>query len=191
MTVSAGARVAPAPAPALDALVHPVPLVALGVLLVNDHVLKPHHPGWLSGKLSDFAVMVLLPFLLLAAWDALRLIRPGLPPAGPKLAVACVVVSVIVFTAIELSPLGADLYRWGLGGAQWPFRSLAALFGSQAMPGLAPVALTSDVSDLMSLPAALAVLVVRPWLHGRRLSPSATVGRPGCHGGVAQWSRDS
>jgi hypothetical protein len=165
MTVSAHARVAPAPAPALDSLVHPVPLTALAVLLVNDHVLKPLHPGWLSGKLSDFAVMVLLPFLLLAAWDVVRIVRPAFPPAGPRMAVAGVVVSIVVFTAIELSPLGAELYRWGLGGAQWPFRALAALITSQPLPRLAPVALTSDVSDLLALPAALAVLPVRPWLR--------------------------
>jgi len=165
MTVSHGAHFAPAPAPALDSLLHPVPLGAVAVLLVNDHVLKPHHAGWLSGKLSDFAVMVLLPFLLLAAWDMVRLVRPALPAAGPKLAVACVVASVIAFTAIELSPLGAELYRWGLGGAQWPFRALTALVASQPLPGLAPVALTSDASDLISLPAALAVFLVRPWLR--------------------------
>jgi hypothetical protein len=165
MTEIPPARVAPAPAPALDSLVHPVPLAAFAVLVVNDHVLKVNHPGWLSGKLSDFAVMVLLPFLLLAAWDAVRLVRPTLPSAGPKMAVASVVLSVVAFTAIQLSPLGAELYRWGLGGAQWPFRALAALTASQPLPGLAPVALTSDVSDLISLPAALALLVVRPWLR--------------------------
>lgn len=30
-------------------------LIALGVLLLNDHVLKTAYPGWLTGKLSDFA----------------------------------------------------------------------------------------------------------------------------------------
>lgn len=178
MTVIPRARVAPAPAPALDSLVHPVPLAALVVLVVNDHVLKPNQPGWLSGKLSDFAVMVLLPLLLLAAWDAVRLVWPSLPSAGPKMAVACVVASVVVFTAIEVSPLGAELYRWGLGGAQWPFRTIAALIASQPLPGLAPVALTSDVSDLMSLPAAMAVLLVRPWLRRAVVGSDATPRRP-------------
>lgn len=165
MTMIGRARVTSAAAPSLDSLVHPVPLAALAVLLINDHVLKASQPGWLSGKLSDFAVMVLLPFLLLASWDVVRLVRPALPYPGPKLAIACVVAAVVVFTAIELSPLGAELYRWGLGGAQWPFRALAALVASQPLPGLAPVALTSDTSDLISLPAALAVFLVRPWLR--------------------------
>lgn len=163
MSTIARARVAPRPAPALDSLVHPVPLAALAVLLANDHVLKPNHPGWLSGKLSDFAVMVLLPFLVLAAWDVVRLVRPNLPAAGPRIAVASVVVSIVAFTVIELVPLGADLYRWGLGGAQWPFRALAAAVASQPTPGLAPVALTSDLSDLLALPTALSVLAVHPW----------------------------
>jgi hypothetical protein len=140
-----------------------VPLAALAVLVINDHVLKADQPGWLSGKLSDFAIMVLLPFLLLAAWDAVRLVRPALPSAGPRMAVVCVGVSVIAFTAIEVTPLGSEFLRWGLGGAQWPFRALAALLAAQPLSGLAPVALTSDVSDLISLPAAVAVLLVRPW----------------------------
>ncbi|OBU86335.1 hypothetical protein [Chromobacterium subtsugae] len=43
-------------------------LIALCLLLANDWWLKAAHPGWLSGKLSDFAGLALAGIVLLAAW---------------------------------------------------------------------------------------------------------------------------
>ena len=41
------------------ALTHPATLAAVGVLLVNDTVLKPMWPdAWVTGKLSDLAWLV-------------------------------------------------------------------------------------------------------------------------------------
>lgn len=34
------------------------------VLAVNDHYLKQHHPSWLTGKLSDFAGLLIFPMFL-------------------------------------------------------------------------------------------------------------------------------
>lgn len=167
MSVADDVHAAPRSAPSLDALVHPVPLGALALLLVNDHILKAGHPGWLSGKLSDVAGLILLPFVLLAAWDLARLARPGLPAGGPRLAVGSVIAVVIAFTVIEVVPLGSELYRVSMGVLQWPFRALVALGASEPMPGLALVQLTSDPSDLFALPAALGVLAVRPWRTDR------------------------
>src|SRR5262249_23284504 len=50
------------------ALRHPVWWAALGVLVVNDHVLKGAGilPGALTGKLSDFAGMIVVPPLIAA-----------------------------------------------------------------------------------------------------------------------------
>ena len=48
-----------------SALMHPVTLVALGVLLVNDLVFKALWPGaWVPGKLSDLAWMMFAPPVL-------------------------------------------------------------------------------------------------------------------------------
>ena len=38
-------------------MLHPVALAALAVLVLNDHVWKARYPGWVTGKLSDVAVM--------------------------------------------------------------------------------------------------------------------------------------
>lgn len=138
----------------LDALLHPLPLVMLVLLLVNDHVLKVHHPGWLSGKLSDVAALALLPFVLLALADLAALTSPRLPAPGRRAVVASVLGTAALFTAMQATPLGADVYRWGLAAAQWPFHAIAPVVLGEPMPPLAPVRLTPDLSDLLTLPAA-------------------------------------
>ena len=47
-------------------LLSPLPLAALAVMILNDHVLRSRWPSWLTGKLSDFAVVLYFPFLLTA-----------------------------------------------------------------------------------------------------------------------------
>lgn len=164
-----GIRPAPCGGARIDGLVHPVPLAALGLLLLNDHVLKATHPGWLSGKLSDVAVLVLLPFVALALTDLAALAVPRLPAPGERAVLAAVIGSAALFTAIEVTPLGAEAYRWGLGVAQWPVHAAAASFDGLALPDLRPVMLTADTSDLLTLPAAATILLVmrRPALAHR------------------------
>lgn len=145
----------------LEGLVHPAPLAALALLVLNDHVLKATHPGWLSGKLSDVAVLALLPFLLLAAADIAALATPRLPAPGERALLAAVIGSAALFAAIEITPLGAEAYRWGLALAQWPVHAVAAALGSNPLPDLRPVMLTADASDLLTLPAAATILFVR------------------------------
>jgi hypothetical protein len=59
---------------AVRLLAHPLCLGAVGLMLANDFILKPLWPSWLTGKLSDFAGLFFLPFLLLAL---LALVLPG------------------------------------------------------------------------------------------------------------------
>lgn len=61
---------------AIVGLSHPAVVLAIVTLLVNDHVLKGNAPGWLTGKLSDFAGMLFFPFLATLAVALLRLPRP-------------------------------------------------------------------------------------------------------------------
>lgn len=159
--MSATQPTAPARAGArLEGLLHPVPLVALALLVVNDHVLKSTHPGWLSGKLSDVAVLALLPFVVLALADLAALAMPRLPAPGERAVLAAVIGSAALFAAIEVTPLGADAYRWGLALAQWPVHAAGATLGGMPLPDLRPVMLTADVSDLLTLPAAATIILV-------------------------------
>ena len=54
----------------LHSLSHPISIVALIVLLLNDHLWRRVAPSWLTGKIGDFAWLIFAPFLLAAllAW---------------------------------------------------------------------------------------------------------------------------
>lgn len=47
---------------ALHGLSHPFVLLAIVILLLNDHYLRLHYPSWLTGKLGDFAWLMFAPF---------------------------------------------------------------------------------------------------------------------------------
>ncbi len=160
-----------APGEALDRLLRPTPVLALAILIVNDHLIKTNHPGWLSGKLSDVAVLALLPFLLLAFADLAALAIPRLPPPGRVALMASIVGSVTLFSAIEVVPVAGEAYRWGLGVAQWPVRAVAAFAAGAPIPGVLPVRLTFDPSDLLTLPSAAAILLTRPRQSPRSSAP--------------------
>jgi hypothetical protein len=89
-------------------LLRPIPLAALVVLGVNDHLLKGSGwvPGWLTGKLSDVAGMIFFPLLLTSmAATILWLLRLrvdySLRPWKLALAVAA---TGLVFAASKLVP---------------------------------------------------------------------------------------
>ena len=69
-------------------MTHPAAIAALVVLVVNDHLLKAAYPGWITGKLSDFAGMVLAPLVLVAIVDAIAPVRAWMGWAS-AVAVGC------------------------------------------------------------------------------------------------------
>lgn len=136
-----------------DGLLHPVPLAAIALLVLNDHVLKGSAaPGWLTGKLSDAAGMVFFPLFLQAGVEWLRA-RLG-QPWGPhrRVLIGAAVATAGVFSATQVWGPAGWAYRWGLGAAQWPARAGAALLRGRPAPGLDPVALTPDPTDLLTVP---------------------------------------
>jgi len=96
------------------ALLHPLFWIALTVLLINDHILKQVHvlPGVVTGKLSDFAGMLVAPVVLTAL---LRLHGR----AKRMAAFACVGAA---FTAIKLSRPCADLVETVTANTPLPWR---------------------------------------------------------------------
>src|SRR5690349_11850118 len=56
-------------------LLHPVFIISLAVLLLNDFYWKFSYHNWLTGKLSDFAGLIVLPVFLLALLP--KLSKPG------------------------------------------------------------------------------------------------------------------
>ncbi len=101
-------------------------IASLALLVVNDHILKGSGllPGVLTGKLSDFAGMIVAPVLLAT------LVRAR----SRSTLMACHVAVGSVFAGIQLSVPFANLWSSAMG-----------LFGH-------PWTITSDPTDLIALP---------------------------------------
>jgi hypothetical protein len=147
-------------------LLHPAVLIALAVLLLNDHVLKAAWPGPMTWILSDVAGLIVAPLAVQAAWELGSWLAGQW--AGPRRDVLAASVGLVAagFVALQLWPPATDAYRMGLGLAQWPF--LAALALTQGLPVPAPtqVVAVGDAADLLALPA----LAVTWWLGQSRLA---------------------
>lgn len=132
-------------------------LGALLLLVVNDHVLKRVCPSAVTGKLSDVAVVIVLPLFLhgvvelfYSQWRR----RPVAVSTGNRWLVACIALSLLVFGLPEVWRPAEDAYRYGLGAAQWPFKAAWRWASGEALPRLRPVRATADLTDLLTMPAA-------------------------------------
>ena len=67
-------------------LLHPISLLAIATLVINDQVLKARWPSWWTGKLSDLAGMMFFPLVLAAVFRHRR---------------ACIVVTMVAFALIK------------------------------------------------------------------------------------------
>ena len=148
-----------------DGLLHPVSLIALGLLLVNDHVLKAVWPGALTGKLSDVAGLVLFPILVLSAGE-LALVALGRWRRPTRRALTMAVVgSTMAFALVKTVPDAAIAAGWLLGIAQWllslPIRAGTGTLGAPIVPTVIVV----DPTDLLALP----FVVLAIWIGRSRL----------------------
>jgi hypothetical protein len=150
--------------PAGTGLLHPASLFAIGVLLVNDHVLKEAWGGWWTGKLSDFAGLLLFPLLLQACWElGQTLLRRGWAPSVTVLS-ASVALTALAFAAVKLHPAAAGAFGFASVLLQWPVRVIAAIIGGDVLPALQPGIVVQDPTDLVALPMVLVSL----WIGSRR-----------------------
>lgn len=94
-----------------SALRHPLWWAALGALLLNDHVLKGAGilPGAITGKLSDFAGLLVAPVLLAAIVRARR----------RRTILACFAATGAVFAAIKVSPAAASASETVMAFMSW------------------------------------------------------------------------
>ncbi|HSD86574.1 MAG TPA: hypothetical protein VLB44_03635 [Kofleriaceae bacterium] len=136
------------------AFMRTAPLVAVALLVVNDHVLKARYPGLVTGKLSDLAGLVFFPLLLAAIAEQIG-VRRGIATVK-----AAVVATGVAFAAFKLSAPAGEVYRVGLAALQWPVRAVIAHLHGLALPALGRAHLTQDPTDLV----ALVALVVPLWL---------------------------
>ena len=153
---------------ALACLIDPPTLIAIGLLLLNDHLLKAAVPSWWTGKLSDLAGLYFFPFLVLAA-----LSLPGLlfrrsgpsPDRADRLMVLALALSGLWFTALKGTP----------ASNAWAVALLEAITGRGSL------FVVADPTDLIAL--AMLPLAWLRWkgLVGRQLQRPP--GRP------SRWKR--
>ena len=130
--------------PPPSGLLHPLALAAIALLVVNDHVLKAHYPGWLTGKLSDVAGLVFFPLLLRALLAPIVHLARSI--GRERLLIACVALTALAFAAIKLVAPATAACEQVLG----------ALLGGR-------VTIVRDPTDLLALPFVLVAL----WIAAR------------------------
>jgi hypothetical protein len=100
---------------------HPVTLLAVIVLVVNDWVLKPRFgPSAVTGKLSDLAGLVLAPVVLSALIGLGLAALAGLgarvdPRLSQRRLLVCVLATGVGFAAIKLSERAATWFTGAIG----------------------------------------------------------------------------
>jgi hypothetical protein len=146
-----------------DCILHPLILGLLVLWAVNDHLLKDWWANALTGKLSDVAGLAVFPLLPLSVYEIVCGLRGRSPGHARAVLVASLAAVGAVMVGINTSPAWADTYRVGLGALQWPFYCAYSGLSGAELPGLVPVVLTRDPTDLWTLPALFI-----PWWVGAR-----------------------
>jgi hypothetical protein len=119
----------------------PLPLIAVAVLALNDHVLKAAFHNALTGKLSDFAGCFFLPLFV----SALLSYTPLVAHTRLRVLIGCVA-TLALFVPIKLSALAGALL-------------CAALQHVSAPLGIGALHVVADPTDLFAVPmVALAAL---------------------------------
>ena len=140
----------------------PVFLVAVAVLVVNDHFIKVQFPGVISGKLSDVAGLIFFPILLVALAELGALVLPRRPYATSRWFLYASAITAVGYIGVKYIPFGQHLY---LTSNQW-IASVTSPLGSTT-----PLRIVVDPWDLLPL---LALLV--PVIAGRRWRPIRSQG---------------
>jgi len=143
-------------------LLRPLAIAAIAVLALNDHWLKAHYPGLVTGKLSDLAGLTFFPLLVVIAVDTVAGAWGRPLPRTQRTVALAALVTATGFALVKLAPPATAAFRWGLGALQWPAQAVwAALHGLPAH-GVVEVAAVTDPTDLLALPSVvLAVLIAR------------------------------
>ncbi len=152
----------------VEELAHPLPLLAMALLGVNDHLLKGSGwvPGWLTGKLSDFAGLFFFPLFVTATADtalylAFRLSGGRTPRYSLRMwkLYAAASFTAVIFVPLKLSDRWGTLYIEAMH-----LLDVLDLFGGFQV--------TRDPTDLLAL-----VMLPLAVLFGRRFLVRIPLGR--------------
>lgn len=152
-----------------DLLLNPVALSALLILVVNDHIAKQRLDNAVTGKLSDFAGLVLFPLVVVTVAEATRwvFVRSHWPLTTRWLSAAVAGTGLAFALTKTWAPMGS-IYRLLYSTAQWPLRTIADAVAPGASSSSSSIQLVRDPTDLVAL-----VALVIAWLAGRRVMKRA------------------
>ncbi len=136
-----------------DWLLHPVPLLAAGLLALNDLHLKASYPGFVTGKLSDVAGMIFFPLFLVCLLEFVGVICKPTWRAGRRALLVCIVATGAVFAIINVSTAAGAGYE----------RVMQSIWTALGGPS-GEIAIVRHVVDPTDLVALAALLV--PWHLG-------------------------
>ncbi len=165
-TASSG-RLGRAGAVPADALLHPGALLAIAVLVVNDHVLKSAWPGLVTGKLSDVAGLVFFPLVLLGGYESLAAVARRWPGPRARPLLVSVALTGIAFALVKTAAPAADAFARVLAVGEWAIVAAVHPLTGGDVPTVVVGRVLADPTDLVALPA----LIVPLWIGRRRLGP--------------------
>lgn len=133
-----------------ELLLHPLAIASAAALVINDHWLKHSWPSAVTGKLSDFVGLILFPLLLASLAEFFRrLIRRDIVAASD--AIVFPTICGLGFIIVKCTALGNEAYAWSVGIFRWPYQAFTAALHNDAMPGVQPILVARDATDLLAL----------------------------------------
>ncbi len=146
-------------------VVHPLPVAAIALLVLNDRVLKERWPGLVTGKLSDLAALFVLPVLAVSVVELLA--HAGRRPyrASASVVLGVCLLTAVGFTLTKTVPAVSWCYGVAIGLARWPI-----------VGGFHRVLVATDPTDLI----ALTSVVGAAWYAGllRAIRPAKATAFP-------------
>jgi hypothetical protein len=116
--------------------IHPLPLLAVLLTAVNDHYLKYQFPGFITGKLSDFAGLFYFPLFISAMVVLLVRLYQKEYVFNRRLLLVVIVLTDVIFCLLKLN------------------QQAKSLFVSWFSQNVFSIAVTSDVTDIIALSAS-------------------------------------
>jgi len=136
-------------------LLHPGVVLAILILLVNDHYLKHHFAGFWTGKISDIAGLIFFPIFIQALWESMQGLSGRFRGHSRKVLLRACIATALVFSLVQFWSPAVRAYCLCWGGFNWLLMAIAALGRGQSITDWAPAAHTPDLTDILTLPSVI------------------------------------
>ncbi len=163
---------------------HPIPLAALVLLAVNDHLLKGGGvvPGAITGKLSDVTGFIFFPLLCTAVldtllWGAARLGAPVDFSLRWWKLWAGLAATIALMAAIKLSPAASNALADFLGAIGFPSHIVVDAYDLLAFPAIA-IPFWVGRAEIRRVPLGRLEVLERAWKRGKTPASSGLADVP-------------